>query len=69
MKNQVVADGYRRVLRGKQEAWSESVEEKYAAELANVNPRHTLLNRRRMVDEYPRRGKIEGHKPSAGTLK
>jgi hypothetical protein len=68
MKNEFVADGYHRFMRGKKGALSESVEKKYAAELANADPRQRLQIRERMVEEYLRRGKIEGHKPSAATL-
>jgi len=68
MKNQIVADGYRRFLRGKKAVLSESVEEKYAAELAKADPHQKLQIRQRMVEEYLHRKEIEGHKPSAATL-
>ena len=68
MKNKFVADGFRRFMRGKKAALSESVEKKYAAELANADPRQKLQIRERMAEEYLRREKIEGHKPSPGTL-
>jgi hypothetical protein len=68
MKNKFVVDGYRRFMRGKKAALSESVEKKYAMELANADPRQRLQIRERLVEEYLRRGKIEGHKPSAATL-
>ena len=68
MKNKFVADGFRRFMRGKKAALSESVEKKYAAELAQADPQQKLQIRERMVEEYLRRGKIEGHKPSPGTL-
>jgi hypothetical protein len=68
MKNKFVVDGYRRFMRGKKAALSESVEKKYAAELANADPQQRLQVRKRMVEEYLRRGKIEGHQPSPGTL-
>jgi hypothetical protein len=38
MKNKFVADGYRRFLRGKKSGTSESIEKKYAAELAKASP-------------------------------
>jgi hypothetical protein len=68
MKNEFVADGCRRFMRGKRGALSESLEKKYAAELAGANPRQKLQIRERMVAEHLRRAKIEGHKPSAATL-
>jgi hypothetical protein len=68
MNNKFVADGFHRFLREKKTALSESVEKKYAAELANADPQQKLQIRERMVKEYLRRGKIEGHKPSPGTL-
>jgi hypothetical protein len=68
MKNKFVADGFHRFMRGKKAALSESIEKKYAAELAHANPRQKLQIREQMVEEYLRREKIEGHKPSPGTL-
>jgi len=68
MKNKFVADGYYRFMRGKKVALSEFVEKKYAAELANADPQQKLQIRERMAEEYLRRGKIEGHQPSPGTL-
>jgi hypothetical protein len=38
MKNQFVADGYSRFLHGKRTMTSESIEGKYAAELAKATP-------------------------------
>ena len=68
MKNKFVADGYRRLMRAKKVASSEAIEKKYAAELARADPQQKRQIRERMVEEYLRRGKIEGHKPSPGTL-
>ena len=68
MKNKFVADGFHRFRQGKKTALSESVEKKYAAELANADPQQKHQIRERMVEEYLRRGKIEDHKPSPGTL-
>ena len=68
MKNKFVADGYSRFLRAKKAVSSESIEKKYAAELAKADPAQKLKIRERMVEEYLRRGKIEDHKPSPGTL-
>ena len=55
-------------MRAKKTAASESIEKKYAAELAKAGPLQKLQIRKQMVQEYLRRGKIEGHKPSAATL-
>ena len=68
MKNKFVADGYRRFMRGKKAVLSESIEKKYAAELANADPGQRLKIHERMVEEYLRREKNQGHKPSAATL-
>ena len=68
MKNKFVADGFHRFMRGKKAALSESVEKKYATELAKADPQQKRQIRERIVEEYLRRGKIEGHKPSPGTL-
>jgi hypothetical protein len=68
MKNEFVADGFHRFMRGKEAALSESIEKKYAAELARADPQQKRQIRERMVEEYLRREKIEGHKPSPGTL-
>ncbi|HEY1489888.1 MAG TPA: hypothetical protein VGF90_02515 [Verrucomicrobiae bacterium] len=45
MKTKFVADGYRRFLRGKNAATSESIEKKYAAELAKADPAGKVLIR------------------------
>jgi hypothetical protein len=68
MKNKFVADGPFRFLRGKKAALSESIEKKYAAELADADPQQRLQIRERMAEEYLQRQKIEDHKPSPGTL-
>jgi len=68
MKNRFVADGYSRFMRGKKAAWSESIEKRYAAELAKADPQRRRQIRERMVEEHLRREKLEGHKPSAATL-
>ncbi len=68
MKNEFVADGFQWFMRGKKAAGWESVEKEYAAELARADPQQKRQIRERMVEEYLRRGKIEGHKPSPGTL-
>lgn len=54
-------------MRAKKAAPSGSIERKYAGELAKADPLQKLQIRKRMVQEYLRRGN-EGHQPSAGTL-
>jgi len=66
-KNKFVADGPRRFLRGKQAQSSESIEKKYAKELANASPAEKLQIRERMVREFLNQKKCE-HKPSPATL-
>jgi hypothetical protein len=68
MQNKFVADGPFRFLRGKNAALSESVEKKYAAEPSSADPQQKFQIRKRMAEEYLRREKNEGHKPSPGTL-
>ena len=68
MKNEFVANGYRRFVRGKKAVTSESIEKKYAAELAKASPVEKNQIRERMTEEFLRLSKNEGHKPSAGTL-
>ena len=67
-KNELVANGYRRFLRGKKAWTSESIEAKYAAEFANANPAQKLEIRKRMAEEFLRRGKAIDHNPSPATL-
>ena len=68
MKNKFGADGFHRFMRGKEAALSESIEKKYAAELAKADPQQKRQIRERMEEEYLQRKKIEDHKPSAATL-
>jgi hypothetical protein len=68
MKNGFVADGRRRFFSGKRVVTSESIEKKYAAELASASPAEKVQIRARMGEEYSRRAKIENHKPSASAL-
>jgi hypothetical protein len=68
MKNEFVADGFNRFLRGKQAAQSESIEMKYAVGLANAGPDEKLKIHERMAEEFLRREKMLNHKPSAKTL-
>jgi hypothetical protein len=55
-------------LRGGNAATSESIEKKYAAQLASAGPDEKRKIRERMVEEFMQREKTANHKPSAGTL-
>jgi len=55
-------------MRAKRETAAESVEKKYAAELANANPVESAKIRDRMAKEFRQREKALNHKPSAGNL-
>jgi hypothetical protein len=67
-KNKFVADGPWRFLRGKK-AWTyESIEGKYAGELAKANLAQKPEIHRRMAEEFLRREKAVNHKPSPATL-
>jgi hypothetical protein len=68
MKNGFVADGRRRFNLGRKSATPESVEKKYAAELAGASPDQKHQIRARMAEEYLQHAKTESHKPSASTL-
>ncbi len=68
MNNKIVADGPRRLWLGQKALASESVEEKYAAELAKANPDEKEKIRKRMAEESARREKVQNHKPSSSTL-
>jgi len=65
MKNKFVADGFRRFLRGRKAATDESIEKKYAAELAAANPAQKAQIREKMARDFLRQ---QNHKPSADTL-
>ncbi len=68
MKNNFVADGLSRFLRGQKNAQSKSIEQKCAAELANAGPDENGKIRERMAAEILRREKVLNHKPSSATL-
>ena len=68
MKNQFVEDGSRRLWLGKRVLASESIEKKYAAELASAGPDEKEKIRERMAKESLQREKALNHKPSAATL-
>ena len=55
-------------MRAKRAAAAESIEKKYAAELANAKPVESAKIRERMAAEILRREKALNHKPSAATL-
>ncbi len=67
-KNEFVADGFRRFMRGRK-AWTvESIEAKYTEELAKAGSARKLEIRERMVEEFLRREKAMNHRPSPGSL-
>jgi hypothetical protein len=68
MKNKFVAGGSQRFWLGKKALASESVEKKYAVELANADPDEKEKIRERMAEENLWRQKALNHKPSAATL-
>jgi len=65
MKNQIVADGYLRFLRGQKALSSESLETKYAKQLAAAGPDEKSQLRQQMAEELLRK---KSHKPSPQTL-
>jgi hypothetical protein len=67
MKNKFVADGCRRFMRARKAASSESIEKKYAAELAEADPAQKFKIHERMAQEYLRQKNLD-HQPSPGTL-
>lgn len=66
--NNIVADGPSRFLRGKKALQSDSIEKKYAAELALAGPDEKRKIRERMAAESQRREKMLNHQPSPKTL-
>jgi hypothetical protein len=68
MKNKIAADGAWRLRRGQKTIASESIEEKYAAELAKAGPGEKRKIHQRMSEEIERRRKMVDHKPSAAAL-
>jgi hypothetical protein len=65
MKNKFVADGFQRFLRGKKTVTSESIEKKFAKELAAASPAQKAQIREQMARDFLRQ---QNHKPSPGTL-
>jgi hypothetical protein len=68
MKNGFVADGHRRFNLDRKSVTPESIEKKYAGELAGASPDQKHQIRARMAEELLRRAKTESHKPSVYTL-
>ena len=68
MKNKFIAGGSQRFWLGKKALASESVEKKYAVELANAGPDEKEEICKRMAEENRWREKALNHKPSAATL-
>lgn len=68
MTNQIAADGARRHFLGQWALRSQSIEEKFAKELAAATPEKKREIYERMADEAMRHKKMLGHKPSAKAL-
>ena len=68
MPSQIAAGGAFRHYLGQRALESQSIEEKYADELAKATPEEKKRIYERMADEAMRRAKKLSHKPSAGTL-
>ena len=68
MKSEIVADGHRPFLQGKKSRTSESIEEKYVAEMAGASPEEKTKIQKRKAEEFLWREKILNHRPSARTL-
>ena len=68
MKHQIVADGTHRHFWGKRALSSQSIEEKFAKELATATQEEKKEIYERMADEAMRRKKMLDHKPSAKAL-
>jgi hypothetical protein len=65
MKNNFVADGHRRFLHGKKNLSQESMEKKYAEELAVASPAQKAQIREQIARNLLRQ---QNHKPSPATL-
>jgi len=68
MKNEFVADGPFRFLRGKKLAVPGTIAKKYAPALATASPAEKTQIQERMAAEILRREKTAGHQPSPATL-
>jgi hypothetical protein len=65
MKNGIADHGLKRLQKGQKELTLESIQKKYAKELAEAQPQKKAEIYQRILDEYDRQ---KNHKPSAGTL-
>ena len=65
MKNGIANDGFDRLQKGQKEVTLESIEKKYAKELAAAPTHQKGEVYQRILDEYYRQ---KNHKPSAATL-
>jgi hypothetical protein len=68
MKHHIVADGRFRFGRALKNTTAESIEKKYAAELAQADPTRKFQVRKRMAEELLRHENMKAHRPSPGTL-
>lgn len=68
MKNHIAVGGLGRLLEGQRALQSESIEKKYAAELAKAGPDEKKEIYEHMAEEALGRHKMLNHQPSAGTL-
>jgi len=68
MNNNIVDDGFWRLLKGQKALASESIEEKYSAQLAKASPEEKSELYQRMAEESEQREKMLNHKPSAKAL-
>jgi hypothetical protein len=64
----MVHGGFWRLFRGQKSLSSESLEKKYADELAKASPAEKKEIYRRMVGEQERRNKMMNHRPSPKAL-
>jgi hypothetical protein len=68
MKNQIAKGGLGRLWKGQKALKSESIEEKYAEQLAKASPEEKREIHARAMEESARREKMLNHKPSAKAL-
>ena len=65
MKNAIAENGFERLLKAQKELTLESIEKKYAKQLAAAEPHQKAEIYQRMMDEFYRQ---KNHKPSSGAL-
>jgi len=68
LRNHIAADGEWRLWLGQKAMTSESIEKKYAKQLAKASPAEKKEIYQRMSDEIEKRRKMADHQPSAKTL-